>query len=220
MGQLSSEGFAFLKSLEGYKTKPYKLSGEEYYTVGLGHYGADVDPDKIYTDAECMAFFEKDSKRFTKDVNKVWKSSMSQHAFDAMFSFAYNHGNISTTKLGKQIASNPGDESAIRSCWTTSYCSGTYAASLKRRRQKEVNFFFDKDLSYSSSEDFTSDDSYSTTAGTSSSSKSSSASTSEASTIQDAGLNAGTLSMTSSESNQLALGTEATDSAFKKTNRI
>lgn len=217
LATLSSEGFAFLKSLEGYRNTSYKLQGEKYWTVGFGHNGADVEPNTTYSDEQCMKWFEKDSTRFTKDVNKIWNSKMSQHMFDAMFSFAYNHGNISTTALGAKIAAAYNDESKIRSVWTTSYCSGTYAASLKRRRQKEVNFYFDKDLSYSSSEDFSSNDKYSTSSGASS--KAGPVSTT-ATTIADAGLNAGTLSMTSSESNQLALGTEATDTAFKKTNRI
>ena len=71
MATLSQEGFNLLKGFEGFRNKPYHLKGEKYYTVGLGHYGPDVNPNKIYTDAECMAFFEKDKQRFEADVNKV-----------------------------------------------------------------------------------------------------------------------------------------------------
>ena len=90
MATLSQEGFNLLKGFEGFKNKPYHLKGEKYYTVGLGHYGPDVNPNKIYTDAECMAFFEKDKKRFEEDVNKIYdKRFMNQNMFDACFCFAY-----------------------------------------------------------------------------------------------------------------------------------
>jgi GH24 family phage-related lysozyme (muramidase) len=50
-----------------------------------------------------MAFFKQDSKTIAADVNKMWHSGMTQSMFDAMFSIAYNHGNISKTTLGKTI---------------------------------------------------------------------------------------------------------------------
>ena len=48
---LSDNGYNFLKSLEGYTNKPYKDSNG-LYSVGLGHNGKDVKPNKIYTDEE------------------------------------------------------------------------------------------------------------------------------------------------------------------------
>lgn len=95
MPTLSSRGFNFLKQQEGVRYKPYRLDGEKYYTVGYGHYGPDVNPNKIYTEAEINRLFDEDAARFTRDVMIVWQDGMTQNMFDAMFSFAYNHGNIS-----------------------------------------------------------------------------------------------------------------------------
>lgn len=45
------------------KLVPYKPDPTEpYYTVGHGHYGPDVDPNKKYTREEVDALFEKDVK--------------------------------------------------------------------------------------------------------------------------------------------------------------
>ena len=143
MASLSQEGFNFLKGLEGYKNKPYHLKGEKYYTVGLGHFGPDVDPNRIYTDAECMAFFAQDKQRFEIDVNKVWHEPMTQNMFDALFSMAYNHGNVSRTILKNLCAGNGFmDREKITKAWCNMY---TVNGLLTNRRKKEVAFFYGVD---------------------------------------------------------------------------
>ena len=143
MASLSQEGFNFLKGLEGYKNKPYHLKGEQYYTVGLGHYGPDVNPNHIYTDEECMAFFAEDKQRFEIDVNKVWHEPMTQNMFDALFSMAYNHGNVSRTIL-KNLCAGDGymNREKITNAWCNMYIVG---GLLTNRRKKEVAFFYGAD---------------------------------------------------------------------------
>ena len=140
MATLSQEGFNLLKGFEGFRNKPYHLKGEKYYTVGLGHYGPDVDPNKTYTDAECMAFFEKDKQRFEADVNKVWHEPMTQQMFDALFSIAYNHGNVSRTVLANACkGTNYQDQEKMTAIWKNLYtCKGL----LNKRRAKEVAYFY------------------------------------------------------------------------------
>ena len=140
MATLSQEGFNLLKGFEGFRNKPYHLKGEKYYTVGLGHYGPDVNPNKIYTDAECMAFFEKDKQRFEADVNKVWHEPMTQQMFDALFSMAYNHGNVSRTVLANACkGTNYQDRQKVTAIWKNLYtCNGL----LSKRRAKEVAYFY------------------------------------------------------------------------------
>ena len=76
---LSDNGYNFLKSLEGYTNKPYKDSNG-LYSVGLGHNGKDVKPNKIYTDEEIAELFAKDKIRFEEDVNKIYdKRFMNQN---------------------------------------------------------------------------------------------------------------------------------------------
>ena len=142
-GTLSQNGYLALKKEEGYKPKAYRLNGEQYCTCCLGHYGPDVQCGRTYTDAECKAFFAKDSDRFTKDVNKIFDTNkgMTQNMFDAMFIFAYNHGNISDTQLGRTISADPTNFAAIQRVWERSYCSGRYSKVLTARRKREAMRF-------------------------------------------------------------------------------
>ena len=142
MATLSQAGFNKLKQEEGYKLKAYRLSGENYCTCCLGHYGSDVQCGKTYTESECQAFFAKDAERFNRDVNRIFDSAtMTQNMFDAMFIFAYNHGNISNTKLGSTIKANPKNFKEIQRVWEASYCSGRYANVLTKRRKREAALY-------------------------------------------------------------------------------
>ena len=144
-GTLSRNGYEFLKSLEGFRLKPYKASkSERYWTVGLGHYGPDVNPNKTYTEAECIALFAKDKLRFEADVNKVWHEPMTQNMFDALFSMAYNHGNVSNTPLKALCAGNNyQNQNKLASAWINLY---TVNGLLTNRRKKEVSLFYSNQI--------------------------------------------------------------------------
>ena len=144
-GTLSRNGYEFLKSLEGFRLKPYKASkSERYWTVGLGHYGPDVNPNKTYTEAECIALFAKDKLRFEVDVNKVWHEPMTQNMFDALFSMAYNHGNVSNTPLKALCAGNNyQNQNKLASAWINLY---TVNGLLTNRRKKEVSLFYSNQI--------------------------------------------------------------------------
>jgi GH24 family phage-related lysozyme (muramidase) len=92
----------------------------------VGHYGPDVIPNKIYSDAEIQNLFSQDKKRFEADVNKVWTSDMPKGAFGALFSLAYNHGNVSKTAVGKAAkAGTWKDREKFSKIWLSSYtCKG------------------------------------------------------------------------------------------------
>lgn len=84
-----------IKEFEGYKLKPYKLSGEQYYTVGYGHYGSDVNPNKKYTKKEVDALLISDLAKFEAGVLRYDKRyHFNVNEVDALVSFAYNVGSI------------------------------------------------------------------------------------------------------------------------------
>lgn len=96
MKQISINGLNLIKSFEGCRLKAYKpVKTEKYYTIGYGHYGADVGQNMIITQYQAELFLLKDIARFCAAVNKYdhiyhW----SQNEFDALVSFAFNIGNI------------------------------------------------------------------------------------------------------------------------------
>jgi GH24 family phage-related lysozyme (muramidase) len=73
--------------LHAYKARP----SERYYTIGYGHYGADVDANMHITQAEADRLFQEDLKRFEKAVNDLGML-LNQQQFDALVDFAYNCG--------------------------------------------------------------------------------------------------------------------------------
>lgn len=136
---ISENGINLIKEFEGYKLKPYRLSGEKYYTVGFGHYGADVNPNKKYTKKEVEALLVSDLQRFETSVLRYDKIyHWSQNEFDALVSFAYNVGSIDglTSKGSRsreQIA-----------YFMRKYVKGSDGKTLEglvRRREKERELF-------------------------------------------------------------------------------
>lgn len=137
--KVSENCINLIKEFEGYKLKPYKLAGEKYYTVGFGHYGADVNPNKKYTKKEVEALLVSDLQRFETGVLRYDKIyHWTQNEFDALVSFAYNIGSIDglTSKGSRsreQIA-----------YFMRKYIKGSDGKTLEglvRRREKERELF-------------------------------------------------------------------------------
>lgn len=96
MKQISINGLNLIKSFEGCRLKAYKpVKTEKYYTIGYGHYGADVGQNMTITQYQAELFLLKDIARFCAAVNKYdYIYHWSQNEFDALVSFAFNIGNI------------------------------------------------------------------------------------------------------------------------------
>ena len=92
---MNEAGLSLLKSLEGCKLTAYKLANEKYYTIGYGHYGADVKKGMTITQQEAEDLFRKDLEKFEKYVDtyavkKFGELTGNQHA--ALTSYCYNRG--------------------------------------------------------------------------------------------------------------------------------
>ena len=136
---ISENCIKLIKEFEGCKLKPYKLAGEEYYTVGYGHYGADVIPTKRYTKKEVETLLISDLQRFITGVLRYDKLyHFNQNELDALVSFAYNVGSIDgLTSKGsrsrKEIA-----------YFMRKYVKGANGQTLEglvKRREKERELF-------------------------------------------------------------------------------
>lgn len=136
---ISENCINMIKSFEGYKLKPYRLAGEKYYTVGYGHYGADVNPNKKYTKKEVEALLISDLDRFVKGVLRYDKLyHFNQNELDALVSFAYNVGSIDGltakgSRSREQIA-----------YFMRKYVKGSNGVTLEglvKRREKERELF-------------------------------------------------------------------------------
>ena len=138
---MNREGLALLKSLEGCRLTAYKLSNEKYYTIGYGHYGADVKKGQTITQAEAEALFLKDLEKFEKHVDNVAVKKFgaltpNQHA--ALTSYCYNRG------LGglKELINNSSTIEDVARNFPVYWGSNTtYKNALINRRKKEQALF-------------------------------------------------------------------------------
>lgn len=150
---ISEKGLDLIKRFEGLRLKSYKaVPYEKYYTIGYGHYGADVKKDDEITEAEANALLEEDVNRFSMYVEAYdYMYNWTQNEFDALVSFAYNVGNIhQLTKNGTRTKSE-----IASSMLLYNKSSGKVLPGLVKRREAERELFLsqvetesDVDLGY------------------------------------------------------------------------
>lgn len=135
----SKQGVELIKLFEGFRSKAYKaVSTEKYYTIGYGHYGADVKRGQTITTEQGEQILVNDLKKFEAKVNEYSsRYNFNQHEFDALVSFAYNIGSIDQlTDNGKRSRAD------IRAHWLKYNKSGDKVLKgLTTRRTKELELF-------------------------------------------------------------------------------
>ena len=94
--KISKNGIELIKCFESFSAKACKcLATEKYYTIGYGHYGADVKENQTITKQQAEELLQKDLEKFEQKVNKYNNVyNFNQNQFDALVSFCYNVGNI------------------------------------------------------------------------------------------------------------------------------
>jgi GH24 family phage-related lysozyme (muramidase) len=139
----SAAGIYLLKQFEGCRLVAYKaLPTEQYYTIGYGHYGADVTANMTITQAQAETMLKNDLKRYEKPVNDYVKVDITQNMFDALVSFCYNCGGAAlkgSTLLKKLNTKDYIGAAAQFSVWNKS--GGNVINGLIKRRAAEAELF-------------------------------------------------------------------------------
>lgn len=152
---ISSNGIAFIKNEEKFRSKPY-LDSVKAPTIGYGttYYenGKRVtlkDPAiTIQRASELLAY--QIGKEYSPAVTKAIKVPLTQNQFDALVSFAYNVGTSNNGMAGstlvKRINAGIKDRATIE-YWFGVWNKGTIdgekvvLAGLVARRKREANLF-------------------------------------------------------------------------------
>lgn len=93
--KISENGLRLIEQFEGLRLTAYKATRrDKYYTIGYGHYGADVKQGMTISEAQAEAYLRQDVKEAENAVNKYAGYVWNQNEFDALVSFAYNIGSI------------------------------------------------------------------------------------------------------------------------------
>lgn len=136
--ELSQEGMDLIASFEGCRLTAYKLQGEQYYTIGFGHYGADVSQGMSITMEQAKDLFKKDLKKYEAYVVAYCRwPDMWQGAYDMLVSFAYNRGAGSLSRVAAKYNSAIDMINAFPENWGT---ATTYKNALIKRREREKAF--------------------------------------------------------------------------------
>lgn len=133
----SKAGIALIKRYEGCRLQAYKpIPAERYYTIGYGHYGPDVAPNMVISQAEAEAILVNDLKKYEQAVNSTGLT-LNQSQFDALVSFAYNCGvgNL------KKLVANRTPEQIADAMLLYNKGSGKVLPGLTKRRQEERALF-------------------------------------------------------------------------------
>ena len=140
---ISHEGIDLIKEFEGCKLVAYKpVPTEKYWTIGVGHYGADVTPGMKITELKAEKLLMEDLKKFEKKVNDI-RVNFRQNQFDALVSWVFNlgAGNLGSSTMRQFIIGDRDDEEITDQLvkWVNS--GGIPLTGLKRRRIAEANLF-------------------------------------------------------------------------------
>lgn len=144
--KISQTGLNLIKSFEGCRLVAYKaVSTEKYYTIGYGHYGADVTKGMRITQSRADALLVSDLAKFEAKVNKYQaKYNFNQNQFDALVSFAYNVGSIDgLTNNGKRTIAQISTKFAAYN-----KSGGKVLTGLTKRRAAEKKLFDTPKTSY------------------------------------------------------------------------
>jgi GH24 family phage-related lysozyme (muramidase) len=140
--KISGTGIKLIKNYEGCRLKAYKpVPTEQYWTIGWGHYGPNVNEGMTISQAQADSMLVTDLAKYEGYVNSPSyvpvTAQLNQNQFDALVSFTYNCGNGSLQQLCKgrtiaQIADN-----------ITKYNKGggNVLPGLVRRRMAELELY-------------------------------------------------------------------------------
>lgn len=144
--QISSHGINLIRECEGLRTKAYKAHfSEKFFSIGYGHYGPDVKPDDVCTEAYATKLLENDLKSFCHNVERALNADeieVNQNQFDALVSFAFNCGvnNLTASTLWQKLKHRD-FEGAANQFLRWNKCNGVELTGLTRRREAERNLF-------------------------------------------------------------------------------
>lgn len=144
----SSEGLNLIKAFEGLRLTAYKpVATEKYYTIGYGHYGADVKKGQTITEREAVELLRKDVAAAEKVLNGL-NVNFTQDEFDALASFIFNLGAAAFggSTLKKKIVAKADDEAICAEIVKWVNAGGKPLTGLKRRRVAEANLFIGREL--------------------------------------------------------------------------
>ena len=141
-----NNGINLIKSSEGLCKTAYHNPGEQYLTIGYGHYGADVKSGQTITEEGAVQLLQKDLVRFENYVKQyVTTFTPTQNQFDALVSYCYNRGPGGLKQLASHSKTAQDYSKNIVVYWGS---ATRYKKGLVARRKKEQALFNSNDPNF------------------------------------------------------------------------
>lgn len=141
--RISKDGIAFIKQYEGCRLTAYKpVSTEKYYTIGIGHYGADVKAGSTISQQKAEELFCKDIEPIETALNAL-NINFKQCQFDALVSWIFNLGigSFNSSTMKKYIIARKSDVEITDQLVQWHKSNGKPLVGLMRRRCEEANLW-------------------------------------------------------------------------------
>lgn len=139
----SQTGIDMIKRFEGLRLKAYKpVAAEKFYTIGYGHYGADVSRETVITKEQAEDLLKADLARFERAVTNL-NRNWTQNEFDSLVSFAYNCG---VANLYKLVSDRDKLQIADAMLLYTKSCGKTLNGLVLRRKKEREHFLMNNDI--------------------------------------------------------------------------
>lgn len=133
------KGIELIQKYEGCRLKAYKaLPTEKYYTIGWGHYGADVGANMTITQTQADSMLVNDLAKYRANVEKYDSTyHWTDNEASALLSFAYNVGSID-----QLVAKGSRSKNEIAQKFLSyNKSGGKVIAGLTKRRKEEQELF-------------------------------------------------------------------------------
>ena len=113
---ISENGLHFTAAFESFRAQAYKATAsEKYWTIGYGHYGADVNQGDVITQDEALQLLLKDMAKAVAAVDAAAAPTLTQPQFDAICDLVYNAGaGVIAASTGTGQALRKGDIATLR----------------------------------------------------------------------------------------------------------
>lgn len=113
---ISENGLHFTAAWETFKAAAYKATAaEKYWTIGYGHYGADVNQGDVITQDEALQLLLKDMAKAVAAVDAAAAATLTQPQFDAICDLVYNAGaGVIAASTGTGQALRKGEIATLR----------------------------------------------------------------------------------------------------------
>lgn len=141
---VSDNGLHFTAAWETFKGTSYKATAsEKYWTIGYGHYGADVQEGAKISEGQALLLLNKDMGKAVAAVDAVAAPTLTQPQFDAVCDLVYNAGaGVIAASTGTGQALRSGDTATLRNKLSQFvYQNGKVLLGLRRRTASRLALF-------------------------------------------------------------------------------